>query len=122
MKAAGVADDDDNDDYKLSSYVTLIIIKRKKTTKHNGDNACKQEVSRSRWMGDGGKGRAVDKNLPTKRASLRERCLLFGARRERCHCCMKERQRAKERDLFAVGNAVAKPESALTVLPVCGRA
>lgn len=74
MKAAGVADDDDNDYYKLSSYVTLIIIKRKKTTKHNGDNACKQEVSRSRWMGDGGKGRAVDKNLPTKRASLRERC------------------------------------------------
>lgn len=71
--------------------------------------------------GDGvGKGRAIDKNLQTKRASLRERCQLFAALRERCHCCMRERQRA--RLLFAAGNAAAKQESGLTVLPVCGRA
>lgn len=67
-----------------------------------------------------GKGRAIDKNLQTKRASLRERCQLFAALRERCHCCMRERQRA--RLLFAAGNAAAKQESGLTVLPVCGRA
>lgn len=71
--------------------------------------------------GDGvGKWRAIDKNLQTKRASLRERCQLFSALRERCHCCMRERQRA--RLLFAAGNAAAKQESGLTVLPVCGRA
>lgn len=71
--------------------------------------------------GDGvGKGRAIDKNLQTKRAALRERCQLFAALRERCHCCMRERLRARVQ--FATGNAVAKQESGLTVLPVCGRA
>lgn len=67
-----------------------------------------------------GKGRAIDKNLQTKRAALRERCQLFAALRERCHCCMRERLRARVQ--FATGNAVAKQESGLTVLPVCGRA